>query len=72
MAHGRGGVRRDGGDADRGLGLDVGGVVVAHGRTGLSTDVRVRLLLVHEAAGLRERGMAVMLGYDPTPRTPLG
>ena len=52
-AHGRGGVRRDGGDADRGLGLDVGGVVVAHGRTGLSADVRVRLLLVHEAAGLR-------------------
>ena len=40
--------------------------------TGLSVDVRMRMLVVHQAAGFRERGVALSLGYDPTPSTPLG
>ena len=30
------------------------------------------MLLVHEAAGFRDRGMSVSLSYNPTPSTPLG
>ena len=30
------------------------------------------MLLVHEAARFRDRGMSVSLSYNPTPSTPLG
>ena len=30
------------------------------------------MLVVHQAAGFRERGMAVSLSWNPTPSTPLG
>ena len=67
------GIRQDGGDAEVGRGIDVGlGLVLADGVTGLAVDVRVRRLLVHEAAGFAEHGMAVSVSYDPTPKTPLG
>ena len=39
---------------------------------GLAVDVRVRRLLVHQAAGFAESGMAVSVSYDLTPDTPLG
>ncbi len=67
------GLRHDGGDAETGAGMDVGGgLVVSDSSTGLAVDVRVRMLVVHQAEGFRERGMAVSLRYDPTPSTPLG
>ena len=67
------GLRHDGGDAETGVGMDVGaGLIVADASTGLAVDVRVRTLLVHQAEGFRERGMAVSLSYNPTPSTPLG
>ena len=67
------GLRHDGGDAETGAGMDVGGgLAVSDPSTGLTVDVRVRTLVVHEAEGFRERGVAVSLGYDPTPSTPLG
>ena len=67
------GLRQDGGDAETGTGMDVGGgLVFTDSVTGLSLDVQVRTLLVHEAEGFRERGMAVSLSYNPTPSTPLG
>ena len=67
------GFRQDGGDAETGAGMDVGGgVVVADGPTGLAVDVRVRTLVVHQAEGFRERGVAVSFSYNPTPSTPLG
>ena len=67
------GLRHDGGDAERGTGLDVGaGVIVSDTSTGLAVDVRVRMLLVHQAEGFRERGASVSLSYNPTPSTPLG
>ena len=67
------GIRQDGGDAEVGRGLDVGlGLVLADGVTGLAVDVRIRRLLVHQAAGFAESGMSVSVSYDPTPKTPLG
>ena len=67
------GLRHDGGDAETGAGMDVGaGLIVSDASTGLAVDVRVRTLLVHQAEGFRERGMALSLSYNPTPSTPLG
>ena len=67
------GLRRDGGDAETGAGVDLGGGMSASDTvTGLSADVRVRMLLAHQAAGFSERGMSLSLGFDPTPRTALG
>ena len=39
------------------------GLVVSDPSLGLSADVRVRMLLVHEAEGFRDRGVS---GFDPT------
>ena len=67
------GLRHDGGDAENGAGLDVGGgLVVSDASTGLTVDLRVRMLVVHQADGFSERGMALSLSYNPTPSTPLG
>ena len=67
------GLRHDGGDAETGAGLDLGtGLIVSDAGTGLAVDVRVRTLLVHQAAGFAERGVALSLSYTPTPSTPLG
>ena len=67
------GIRQDGGDADTGTGMDLGaGLVFADAGTGLSVDIRVRTLVVHQADGFTERGMSISISYDPTPTTPLG
>ena len=67
------GLRHDGGDAETGAGMDVGGgLAVSDPSTGLTVDVRVRTLVAHQAEGFRERGVAVSLSYDPAPSTPLG
>ena len=67
------GLRRDGGDAETGAGVDIAGsLIAADPLTGLSVDVRVRTLLVHQDEGFRERGVSVSFSYDPTPQTPLG
>ena len=66
-------LRHDGGDAETGAGLDVGGgLVVSDTSTGLAVDLRVRMLVMHQADGFSERGMALSLSYNPTPSTPLG
>ena len=67
------GVRHDSGDAETGVGVDVGGgVTLADPSTGLAVDIRARMLVAHQADGFREHGMALSLSYDPTPSTPLG
>ena len=67
------GLRHDGGDAETGAGVDVGGGLVAsHASSGLAADVRVRTLLAHEAEGFREHGVSLSLSWNPTPSTPLG
>ena len=66
-------IRQDGGDAETCRGIDLGaGLVLADGVTGLAVDIRVRRLLVHQAAGFAESGMAISVSYNPTPSTPLG
>ena len=66
-------MRRDGGDAEIGAGVDLGGGLIVSDRlTGLSADIRVRMLLAHQDEGFRERGMSVSFSYNPTPSTPLG
>ena len=63
----------NGGDAETGAGMDVGGgLVVADASTRLAVDLRVRMLVMHQSERFRERGMAVSLSYNPTPSTPLG
>ena len=65
------GIRQDGGDAEVGRGLDVGlGLVLADGVTGLAVDVRIRRLLVHQAAGFAESGMSVSVSYDDAEDAP--
>ena len=67
------GIRQDDGDAETGRGMDLGaGLVLADGVTGLAVDIRVRRLLVHQAEGFTEHGMAISVSYNPTPSTPLG
>ena len=67
------GVRHDAGDAEQGSGMDVGGgLVVSDAATGLAVDMRVRMLLVHEAEDFRERGVSVSLSYNPTPSDAAG
>ena len=67
------GLRRDGGDAETGAGMDLGGgLAFTDTVTGLSLDVRLRTLVVHQAEGFTERGMSLSLGWDPTPSSPLG
>ena len=67
------GLRQDGGDAETGTGMDIGGgLAFTDSVTRLSLDVQVRTLVVHQAEGFRERGMSLSFGWDPTPSSPLG
>ena len=67
------GLRHDGGDAENGAGMDIAArLVVADSGGGLSVDLRIRTLLVHQAEGFSERGISLSISYDPTPTTPLG
>ena len=67
------GVRQDGGDAETGTGMDVGGgLSFADSLTGLSLEMQVRTLVAHQAEGFTERGMSLSFGWNPTPSSPLG
>ena len=67
------GVRNDGGDAETGLGVDIGGGLAwSDPNRGLSAELRGRGLLSHEAKGFRKRGLSGSLSFDPTPNTQRG
>ena len=67
------GLRHDGGDAETGAGVDIGGGLRVSDRvTGLSADINVRMLLAHQDEEFRERGLSIAFSFDPTPQTPLG
>ncbi len=67
------GLRQDGGDAETGTGMNIGGgLMFSDTVTRLSLDVQVRTLVVHQAEGFRERGMSLSFDWDPTPSSPLG
>ncbi len=67
------GLRHDGGDAETGFGLEVGGgsgfVDAARGLTG---QVMVRGLVAHEATGFRDWGFSGWLRFDPRPSSGRG
>ncbi|MCY4280677.1 MAG: autotransporter outer membrane beta-barrel domain-containing protein [Acidimicrobiaceae bacterium] len=67
------GARHDGGDAETGLGLEVGGGLKWVAPVpGLSLDVSGRTLLVHEDDGLRDVGVSGALAFDPDATTARG
>ena len=67
------GVRHDGGDAETGFGVDIGGGLAwSDSQRGLSAEIRGRGLLSHAADGFRERGFSGSLSWDPTPGTARG
>ena len=67
------GVRYDGGDAETGYGADIGaGLAWSDPSSGIEAEVQARGLLAHEAGGLRERGIAGSLAWDPDPASERG
>ena len=66
-------VRRDGGDAETGLGVDVGGGIAwADPRRGLAFDLKGRGLVGHDAKGFREAGLTGSLFWEPRAGNGLG
>ena len=66
-------LRHDGGDAETGFGLDLGGgIVLSHTERGLQAEVRGRGLLSHAAEGFRDRGFSGSLSWQQRPDSDLG
>ena len=60
------GMRHDGGDAETGLGLEVGGSLgYTHVQRGVALQATARRLLVHQASGYEEWGVGGSLNLDP-------
>ena len=67
------GLRHDGGDAETGLGVEIGaGLLYAHPEQYLTMELNARWLLAHDADGLAEWGVSGSLHYDPRPSSELG
>ncbi len=67
------GVRHDGGDAETGFGVEVGGGVAwLHPGLGLSLDLEGRTLIAHEANRRRDMGFSAALAFDPSPQSRQG
>ena len=64
------GARRDGGDAETGFGVELGGGIAwSDPGMGLSLDVSGRTLLAHGDDDLKDRGFSAQLAWDPAPAT---
>ena len=67
------GLRHDGGDAETGFGVEMGGgSVFADANRGLSAQVMVRGLVAHQAADFRDWRLSGSLRFDPRPSSELG
>ena len=67
------GLRHDGGDAETGLGVELGaGLGYADPESGVTADVSARTLVAHEESGFEEWGASGSLGYDPDPSSEIG
>ena len=67
------GIRYDGGDAETGLGVEVGGGIVWDNPTlGLSVGVSGRTLVMHENNDFKDQGISAWFTYDPYPATRRG
>ena len=59
------GVRRDGGDTQRGTGLEVG-AGLRYARSAVTVEGRVRALVLHEASGYEEWGASGSVRVEPS------
>ena len=67
------GVRYDAGDAETGLGVDVGAALSwAHTRWGLAVEFEGRTLVLHEAKRFTHSGFSAALTFDPDLTSLLG
>ena len=67
------GARHDGGDAETGFGVELGGGIAwTDPSLGLSLDVSGRTLLAHEDGEIEDRGVSAALAFDPAPGTRRG
>ena len=67
------GARHDGGDAETGFGVELGGGIAwVDPRLGLSLDLSGRSLIAHGNDDLEDRGFAASLAYRPDPATNRG
>ena len=67
------GLRHDGGDAETGFGVEIGGgSVFADAGRGLVAQVAVRGLVAHETAGFGDWGVSGSLRFDPKPSSDRG
>ena len=67
------GLRLDGGDAETGMGADLGGgLAFSDPANGLVFESRARALVAHEADGFREWGASLAASWDPRPSTDRG
>ena len=67
------GLRHDGGDAETGFGVELGGGLAWVDPTlGLSLDVSGRTLIAHGNDDLKDRGFAASLAFDPDPASERG
>ena len=58
------GLRHDGGDAERGSGLEVGGRLGYSTAWGLTAEISIHALLVHEASDYQEWGASGTIRFD--------
>ena len=67
------GLRHDGGDAETGSGLEIGGGLVwTDPERGVSMDLAGRTLALHEDGDFEDWGLSAGLNYDPHPATGQG
>ncbi len=67
------GARHDGGDAETGFGVELGGGLAwTAPQWGLSLNLEGRTLLTHRDADFQDQGVAVAVAFDPDPATPRG
>ena len=67
------GARHDGGDAETGFGVELGGGIAwTDPAIGLSLDLSGRTLIAHGNDDLEDRGFAASLAFDPDPATKRG
>ena len=67
------GLRHDGGDAETGFGMDIGGRLAwSDTARGIAAELRGRGLLTHEADGFLERSLSGSLSWDPQPASDRG
>ena len=67
------GARHDGGDAETGFGVELGGGLAWNDPgLGLTLDVEGRTLIAHGNDDLKDRGYAASLVFDPDPATKRG